>query len=86
MAGSISAKKVWARFAVGADSRPTAREDSSKPTAAYLGARAPAEAASARDRRARAAVCAIYASRSSSRCCERSGTTQWRTPTGSNVG
>ena len=32
-----------------AHARPTAREESSKPTAAYLGARAPAEAAPARD-------------------------------------
>ena len=32
-----------------AHARPTAREESSKPTAAYLGARAPAEAAPAHD-------------------------------------
>ena len=35
------------RKRLGAHSRPTAREESSKPTAAYLGARAPAEAAPA---------------------------------------
>ena len=44
-------KKNRRRF--GAHSRLTAREESSKPTAAYLGARAPAEAAPARGARQR---------------------------------
>ena len=38
--------EIWRR--VGAHTRATAREESSKPTAAHLGARAPAEAAPAR--------------------------------------
>ena len=37
------------RRRMGAHARSTAREESSKPTAAYLGARAPAEAAPERD-------------------------------------
>ena len=43
-------KTLKIRRRVGADSRRKAREESSKLTAAHLGARAPAEAAPARDR------------------------------------